>query len=179
MLGCPDSGYNGDEEAIFRDFLETLMLRSPDYRTGNIWEEVHIAETLPRHWKRGDPDMQYMPPGPREYLQVAKAPSEDEMHPLYDFARNVKADGKYLFISDEWRQGLGLPEVQPGDVIVALFGGRVPYILRPKKPKQPEYETEDLEWEFIGECFLHGRMSRSIVDARIQNGAQAEIFHLT
>lgn len=179
MLGCPDSGYNGDEEAMFRDFLETLMLRSPDNRTGNIWEEVHIAETLPRHWKRGDPDMQYMPPGPREYLQVAKAPSEDEMHPLYDFARNVKADGKYLFISDEWRQGLGLPEVQPGDVIVALFGGRVPYILRPKKPKQPEYETEDLEWEFIGECFLHGMMSRSIVDARIQNGAQAEIFHLT
>jgi hypothetical protein len=45
--------------------------------------------------------------------------------------------------------GVGSCNTQAGDSVVLLFGGQVPYILRDK---------EDDEFEFIGECYIHGLM---------------------
>lgn len=45
---------------------------------------------------------------------------------------------------------LGSDILEKGDVVVVLFGGRIPFILR---------EREEGGWILIGECYVHGVMN--------------------
>lgn len=54
-----------------------------------------------------------------------------------------------LFVTVSGRLGLGPAGMMSGDVVVLLFGGNVPYILR---------SIEDERWRFVGECYVHGIM---------------------
>jgi hypothetical protein len=54
-----------------------------------------------------------------------------------------------LFITVFGHLGLGPAGMMSGDVVVLLFGGNVPYVLRP---------VENERWRFVGECYVHGIM---------------------
>ncbi|KAH7391831.1 hypothetical protein BKA66DRAFT_458562 [Pyrenochaeta sp. MPI-SDFR-AT-0127] len=54
-----------------------------------------------------------------------------------------------LFITASGQLGLGPAHMMSGDVVVVLFGGNVPYILRP---------LESGQWVFVGECYIEGLM---------------------
>ncbi|KAI5458121.1 heterokaryon incompatibility protein-domain-containing protein [Mariannaea sp. PMI_226] len=50
--------------------------------------------------------------------------------------------------------GPGLMEI--GDVIVVLYGGRVPFVIRPRKGEDGD-EVDG--WTLVGECYVHGYMN--------------------
>lgn len=54
-----------------------------------------------------------------------------------------------VFITSSGKIGLGPDTMEPNDVIVILFGGNVPCVLRP---------LENTQWRFIGLCYIYGLM---------------------
>jgi predicted glycosyl hydrolase (DUF1957 family) len=50
--------------------------------------------------------------------------------------------------------GLAAPLAREGDVVVVLYGGNVPYVLR---STQSPSNDEQL-WELVGEAYVHGIM---------------------
>jgi hypothetical protein len=54
-----------------------------------------------------------------------------------------------LFVTESGHLGLGPASMMSGDTVAILFGGNVPYILRP---------LENDQWHFVGECYLDGYM---------------------
>ncbi|KAF5003607.1 hypothetical protein FDECE_9862 [Fusarium decemcellulare] len=57
------------------------------------------------------------------------------------------------FVTKNRWMGLGPRVAQPGDIVAILFGGKVPYILRPV----------DDHYLFVGECYVHGIMQGELV----------------
>jgi hypothetical protein len=77
------------------------------------------------------------------------------------------------------------PEAQEGDIVVALFGSGVPFVLRPldadsdsdsDSRKWPEGKVRC--WRFIGECYIHGNMNSAYLDKLMAEEADEELFHM-
>ena len=60
--------------------------------------------------------------------------------------------GRRMFATDRGYIGLGPPEMQKGDHVYILSGGKIPYILRPVTGLRPR------TFELVGDCYLHGIM---------------------
>ncbi|KAH7400203.1 hypothetical protein BKA64DRAFT_477296 [Cadophora sp. MPI-SDFR-AT-0126] len=58
-------------------------------------------------------------------------------------------EGRRVFVTQNRWMGVGPHILQPGDVVAMLFGGNVPYILRPV----------DNHYILVGECYVHGIMN--------------------
>jgi hypothetical protein len=54
--------------------------------------------------------------------------------------------------------------MQAGDVVVVLYGGRTPFLLRRK---------DDGTWILVGECYVHGMMNGEVFDL---DGVEEEEF---
>ncbi|CAN9081634.1 unnamed protein product [Alternaria alternata] len=73
------------------------------------------------------------------------------------FALNcdLDANDRCLFISSTEMLGIGPQAMIPGDVVVVLHGGQIPFVLRP---------AENGLWRLVGECYLYdvneGRVHR-------------------
>lgn len=61
-----------------------------------------------------------------------------------------------LFITASRQLGLGPAQMMSGDVVAVLFGGKVPYILRP---------LDSGKWSFVGECYVEGLMRGEAIQA--------------
>jgi Heterokaryon incompatibility protein (HET) len=67
-----------------------------------------------------------------------------------------------MFTTKDGGVGLCPSGTRLGDLVVVLFGGKVPYILRPKTLKGGETGRESKgtpEYYFVGECYFEGIMS--------------------
>lgn len=60
-----------------------------------------------------------------------------------------------VFELDDGSKGLCPVGTKPGDIVVILYGGDVPYVLR-------EARTES-HYTFVGECYLDGRMHKNLL----------------
>ena len=63
--------------------------------------------------------------------------------------------GRRLFETEAGLIGLGAAATDVGDSVCVLFGGQVLYLLREKSNSD--------DWEFIGECYVHGMMDGEAV----------------
>ncbi|KAL9617413.1 MAG: hypothetical protein Q9160_007770, partial [Pyrenula sp. 1 TL-2023] len=63
-----------------------------------------------------------------------------------------------MFRSDSHRLGLCYPDAEVGDEIWALFGGRVPFLLRPYPHSEPPDGSSARVYHFMGECYYDGFM---------------------
>ena len=81
-------------------------------------------------------------------------------------ARSVYAtSGGYL--------GLSHCNVQVGDVVVMLFGGKVLYVLRPRGQTWDEKQT----WPFLGKAYMHGAIDgQAIAGMKQAYKETSEIF---
>jgi hypothetical protein len=71
------------------------------------------------------------------------------------------SNGRTLFRTKEGRIGLCFPNSRPGDEVWVLYGGRVPFVLRPYGGGIKKENTGRMRCHsFIGEAYLHGRMDR-------------------
>ena len=85
--------------------------------------------------------------------------------------------GRSLFsIAGSYAINLGPEDVLPDDLVVILFGGTVPYVLRESGPSGIDQETENPVYEFIGECYVDEYMDGSYV--KNINADQVKIFDI-
>jgi Heterokaryon incompatibility protein (HET) len=76
-------------------------------------------------------------------------------HPCHtEFAKHVRRLNP-LIITSHGHVGRGPPATKVGDVVCVLFGGRVPYIIRPRGD----------HYQFVGECYVYGLMNGEVIDA--------------
>lgn len=64
--------------------------------------------------------------------------------------------GRRVFRCEDGKLGLGPAAMRPGDVVAVLFGGIVPYVLRPLDGGQ--------KWVFVGECIVPTIMQGQVVE---------------
>ncbi|VUC30278.1 unnamed protein product [Clonostachys rosea] len=139
-LGTPEGRYNGKDELMFRDFLETLLL-SPIYRGENSldhqedsvpdgpWSDKTMATSIAMCWGENDPHFMYPPPRIAEILKgepFERAVPQPKLFPL-----QCRGVGKCFFITEDEHMGLCPPDVRSGDIIIALFGSRLPFVVHP------------------------------------------------
>ena len=86
----------------------------------------------------------------------------------YQYAAVHMCANRRVFITTGGNFGLGPQAMQLGDVICVLFGGAVPFILRPRND----------HYLFVGECYLHGVMYSEAMDAHTRGDLPEEIFEL-
>lgn len=67
-----------------------------------------------------------------------------------------------FFVTESKRMGLGMYDVQAGDIVCILSRGPVPYILR----KVNRSTADGNCFEFVGECYIHGLMDGEGVTRR-------------
>jgi hypothetical protein len=65
-----------------------------------------------------------------------------------------------FFITADRHMGMGPFAMQENDIVATLFGGSVPYILRPK----------DDHYVLVGECYVHGIMGGEVIRDLQQKG---------
>ncbi|MCJ1394390.1 hypothetical protein MMC18_007268 [Xylographa bjoerkii] len=75
-----------------------------------------------------------------------------------------------FFITKKQSMGIGPRAMKSGDIICVLFGGRTPFVLRPR-PNSDHYV-------FIGECYIHGWMHGEAIEKWEQGKLQNEYFTL-
>ncbi|CAI6341205.1 unnamed protein product [Periconia digitata] len=69
-----------------------------------------------------------------------------------------------FFITRNGYIGLGPPTIQQGDEVWVLFGGRVPFTLRPKPVELvSDDNTQFVKHEFVGDAYVHGIMDGEMV----------------
>ncbi|KAI1387504.1 heterokaryon incompatibility protein-domain-containing protein [Hypoxylon trugodes] len=74
-----------------------------------------------------------------------------------------------FFITTENLMGIGPETMEKDDIIVILFGGKVPYVVR---------ELGENEYSFIGECYVPGLMFGEAVKQWRESGRKANFFNL-
>lgn len=79
--------------------------------------------------------------------------------------------GKCFFRHSLGVFGLCPPMTRPGDIVVVLFGGSVPYVLREREGS----ESPKL-YELIGECYVQGLMQGAAIEAQEQGKLTALQF---
>ncbi|PVI00198.1 HET-domain-containing protein [Periconia macrospinosa] len=78
-------------------------------------------------------------------------------------------DERLFFISEAGRLGLCPREAREGDRVVVLYGGSVPYVLRP---------LDDGKWMFVGECYVDGIMFGEAEALKSQKEIEDRVFNV-
>ena len=98
---------------------------------------------------------------PTMHWTASRAPSPRSLtvhHPNSSYIASLQPlMNRRLFITSSDTLGLGPAGMMSGDTVAILFGGNVPYILRP---------SEDGRWNFVGECYLDGYMEGEAMGSR-------------
>ncbi|KAI1440510.1 heterokaryon incompatibility protein-domain-containing protein [Annulohypoxylon stygium] len=76
---------------------------------------------------------------------------------------------KRFFITAGDLMGIGPETMERNDIVVILFGGQVPYVVR---------ELGQDKYSFIGECYVPGLMTGEAVDQWKKSRRKAELFNL-
>lgn len=78
-----------------------------------------------------------------------------------------------FFVGFQGEYGLCPSMAKPGDTVVILKGGNVPFILRQQRDNAADYH-----FELVGECFLHGAMNGEFVQRQAEKSVAPEVFAL-
>ncbi|KAF4625704.1 hypothetical protein G7Y89_g12459 [Cudoniella acicularis] len=172
-----------DEETHLADFVAWLVARLDLSISGTSLEsKVEIDSN-----KNQRDDFLSCPPAISKYAAFLTksgnpGPSVDKQTHVLDpalrslaergdaerFAEAAKSasTGRRLFFAEDGRLGLGPAAVEKGDRLCILFGGTVPFILRP----------EGQYWRLIGECYMKTVMNGEGVEKYKDGKVEAMIF---
>ena len=76
--------------------------------------------------------------------------------------------GRRLFVTNLGFFGLGPLASKPGDEIITLLGGRIPYVIR----RIPEHERV----QFVGECYVFGIMDGEVLEGLQETDCEYFVF---
>jgi hypothetical protein len=85
-----------------------------------------------------------------------------------------------FFTTQSGRMGLCPRQTRPGDLVVVLYGGNVPYILRPLPGLNSSSGRVDRMpfFKFVGECYVHGMMDGEAIIEQKRYHVPTELFPL-
>ena len=87
----------------------------------------------------------------------------------FQSAFNIGGSGRTFFLTRSGRMGVGPRYMEPEDIVVVLFGGKTPYILRP---------ADSGCYHFVGECYIDGLMHGEAIELTDDSDLNAEWFTL-
>lgn len=90
----------------------------------------------------------------------------------------VECNTSSFFTTKRGLVGLCPSAAKIGDVIVVLYGGSVPYVLREVATSDDGHEKPSKRYEYIGECFLESYMEGRAIDEQKQEGLLTQVFSL-
>ena len=197
-LGIKGGRYEGKEEIMFHDFVETLLMSSiyhggdgsfnqqPESSLDGPWCDADVAASIAMCWALEDPAFSLIPQKIGDVLKenlFARSIPQPKMLPFL-----VAGVGKCFFITEDERMGLCPPDTRPGDVIVAFHGSGVPFVLRPVRKDQNfdgldwSFEgceqLKDMTYRFIGECYVHECMSSDFLEDQNAKLEAPKVFNL-
>lgn len=120
--------------------------------------ELQQIPDLPAHfaafWKLKDPDFALLPESSAFYASKQELMVLSETGIPYEFGKRFRwtCHERSFLVTKKGLIGLCPKDTQAGDVIAILDGGLVPYVLRPLEVSEAGH------YEFVGECYVHGRM---------------------
>jgi hypothetical protein len=86
---------------------------------------------------------------------MSSGPSPEDVK-FFELNMECALRGRRIMTSTDGYIGMAPAAARSGDVVCILLGGKMPVILRPVK---------DSRFEFIGECYVHGKMWGEAIDA--------------
>ena len=78
--------------------------------------------------------------------------------------------GRRLIMGQGRHIGLGPAETQHGDIVCVLFGGKLPFVLRPTETPR--------EYEYVGNCYVHGIMGGEALIEQVDRGSKSRLAQL-
>lgn len=99
----------------------------------------------------------------------------------FDFSTRtgaVECHSNCFFNTPEGLIGLCPFSARPGDVLVVLYGGPVPYVLRACPDGRGDGPERTSRYEFVGECYLQGYMDGRAIQEQEDKGMPSEVFVL-
>lgn len=105
----------------------------------------------------------------KEYLPKLKKQALSGEWRNFKHRALAQSKNRSMFTSSKGYMGLGPRSLRPKDVIVVLFGGKLPYILRP---------IEHGRFRFVGEAYVHGIMEGEALKPFLNQQIQSTKFRL-
>jgi hypothetical protein len=82
---------------------------------------------------------------------------ESDLANSFHISFNEACNGRRFFVTKKGYFGIGPAELEEGDEIYILAGGKLPFVLRPLPESQPD------TFELVGDCYVHGIMDGEAV----------------
>lgn len=154
-------------ENIPRTFISTLTVGLSDTRRPVLEDPSFLEDAA--HWLKREFNGQVPISGisPRRCWLAVLCNHSDSGRFHETFARACLH--RRFFVTTENLMGIGPETMRRGDMIVILFGGKVPYVVR---------QVSQAKYLFIGECYVPGLMTGEAVEQWKKSGGKAEFFHL-
>ncbi|KAI0107807.1 heterokaryon incompatibility protein-domain-containing protein [Nemania sp. FL0031] len=119
---------------------------------------------------------------PRDNLTALAPPSEDNKGEdggtggpkLYQTHKLPTCLDPCFFVATGGHYGLCPWTAREGDIVVLLYGGNVPYLLRPVDEEGHSGGTKDL-FELVGECYVQGIMNGEFLDKKNDGSDQQAV----
>lgn len=91
-----------------------------------------------------------------QWVSVVEGAGEKLDSPDVSATFRLASSGRAFFLTEQGYMGLSYPTMLPGDELWVLYGGRVPFVLRPSQDKP--HETGAHYYRLVGDCYLDGFM---------------------
>jgi hypothetical protein len=127
-----DDDYINTYYPEYRRWIRTLDINKQLQETDGSSQKLHYK------WTRAD------------FKNMPKGLVKEIWHEI----KTQYAHGRYVFHASKGYIGLGPLDMKFGDKICLLFGGSVPYVVRPIKRHI---------FQLVGECFVHGVMDGEVL----------------
>jgi len=159
---------------IYADFAAHWVKPAVQYKsmTVTMTRKNSPDSTLKQVRLLADPDMTLFCPHVREILLPLASKGDADKFSMMLLQCNRKVFAEL----QTGRMGLCPLGAQEGDVVVALFGGKAPFVLR-SRSGVGENDQEQV-WEFIGECYFPDFMDGKHVSRLMESGQPSDIFVL-
>lgn len=134
-------------EPVRSAYIRTIIADSLEQQTSDAYTLEEIYDLWVKFWR-----IVGLERGRFFDYYSLNTPSDDQQHAFSFMAAHATASyGRRFFVTSEGYFGLGPFQSRKGDRVVALCGGKTPYVLRRYRVKRSV-----TEWKILGECYLHG-----------------------
>jgi len=158
-------------EGLERDFwgwVTQAHKNLPSYSVLQTRDDITGSRRKHDVWKRGAPidEAFFNRPEPSVYPDtslLSDAESEkvlakrDETRRVKDLIENTTVN-RVFCVTKKGYMGLVPYRSKEVDLIVVLFGGHTPFILREQESDILSFSENERRWQLIGECYVHGFM---------------------
>ena len=153
------SGYNRKDA-----FWQTVLMGANADRSRRVHaEEDHASYQEWRAWLE-----QYGKATDCEsFLEAA---SQHELTREYNNVLTFYPATRWFFLTEDGYFGLGPVEIEEGDVVCVLAGGKMPFVLRAVNKTCESCRTDQLCYRLMGFAYVHG-----IMDGEVVRGIEADV----